>query len=30
MMARGLRYGFMAVIYAWFYIPIIILIVNSF
>ena len=29
-MARGLRYGFMAVIYAWFYIPIIILIVNSF
>ena len=30
MMARWLRGGFMAVIYAWFYIPIIILIVNSF
>ncbi|MCT6590253.1 spermidine/putrescine ABC transporter permease PotC [Pantoea dispersa] len=30
MMARVLRGGFMAVIYAWFYIPIIILIVNSF
>ena len=30
MMARWLRSGFMAVIYAWFYIPIIILIVNSF
>ncbi len=29
-MARGLRGGFMAVIYAWFYIPIVILIVNSF
>ncbi|WP_312836901.1 spermidine/putrescine ABC transporter permease PotC [Pantoea sp.] len=30
MMARWLRGGFMAVIYAWFYIPVIILIVNSF
>ncbi|MDO6407995.1 MAG: spermidine/putrescine ABC transporter permease PotC [Pantoea sp.] len=30
MMARWLRGSFMAVIYAWFYIPIIILIVNSF
>ena len=30
MMARWLRGGFMAMIYAWFYIPIIILIVNSF
>ncbi|XXN64638.1 spermidine/putrescine ABC transporter permease PotC [Enterobacter ludwigii] len=30
MMARWLRSGFMTVIYAWFYIPIIILIVNSF
>lgn len=29
-MARWLRGGFMAVIYAWFYIPVIILIVNSF
>ncbi len=29
-MARGLRIGFMALIYAWFYIPIAILIVNSF
>jgi len=30
MIARLLRGGFMAVIYAWFYIPIVILIVNSF
>ncbi|MHA6310968.1 spermidine/putrescine ABC transporter permease PotC [Pantoea sp. USHLN298] len=30
MMARLLRGSFMAVIYAWFYIPIVILIVNSF
>jgi len=30
MMARLLRSGFMALIYAWFYIPILILIVNSF
>ncbi|RPD98088.1 spermidine/putrescine ABC transporter permease PotC [Candidatus Pantoea deserta] len=30
MMTRLLRGGFMAVIYAWFYIPIVILIVNSF
>ncbi len=30
MMARLLRGGFMALIYAWFYIPILILIVNSF
>jgi spermidine/putrescine transport system permease protein len=30
MMARWLRGSFMAVIYAWFYIPIVILIVNSF
>ncbi|MBE5252975.1 spermidine/putrescine ABC transporter permease PotC [Mixta mediterraneensis] len=30
MMARWLRGGFMAVIYAWLYIPIVILIVNSF
>jgi len=30
MMARGLRGGFMTVIYAWLYIPIVILIINSF
>ena len=29
-MARGLRGGFMTVIYAWLYIPIVILIINSF
>ena len=30
MLMRWLRNGFMSVIYAWFYIPIAILVINSF